>query len=154
MNPSFTKASVLGLNAVLLESPETLLEGSFSDDTPALISQGISHRTVRPSPPRFPPLTSPPPIYILTLFPPQPFVSDNCVLAAGKYLLSKHTSKSYETVKTLLEALTQAIKAPPSGSIDSKRLALVVLRTVSRTHFDVSPPPLPLVLHISNFQWV
>lgn len=153
MNPSFTKASVLGLNAVLLESPETLLEGSFSDDTPALISQGISHRTVRPSPP---PLPSPhfPSTHLYTnVVPPQPFVSDNCVLAAGKYLLSKHTSKSYETVKTLLEALTQAIKAPPSGSIDSKRLALVVLRTVSRTHFDVSPP-LPLVLHISNFLWV
>ncbi|KAI5851570.1 armadillo-type protein, partial [Morchella snyderi] len=119
LNPSFTKASVLGLNAVLLESPETLLEGSFSDDTPAIISQGISHRT--------------------------PFVSDNCVLAAGKYLLSEHTSKSYETVKTLLEALTQAIKAPTSGSIDSKRLALVVLRTVSRTHFDLVRPHLALL---------
>lgn len=48
LNTAFTKASVLGLNAVLLESSDALLESSFSEDTPSVINQGIAHRTVSP----------------------------------------------------------------------------------------------------------
>ncbi|KAL7269761.1 translational activator of GCN4 [Rhizina undulata] len=119
LNTAFTKASVLGLNAVLLESPEALQVSTFSEETPSIISQGIGHKT--------------------------PFVSDNSVLAVGKYLLSDATNKNYETVKGLLESLTQAIKAPVSGSTDTKRLALVVIRTVSRVHFDLVRPHLVLL---------
>ena len=67
----------------------------------------------------------------------QPFVSDNCTLAAGKYLLSEHTSKNFETTKGIIEALAQAIKGPASSSMDTKRLALVVTRTLGRMHEDV-----------------
>ena len=59
-------------------------------------------------------------------------------MAAGKYLLSEHTSKNFETTKGIIEALAQAIKGPVSSSMDTKRLALVVIRTLGRLHEDVS----------------
>ena len=63
------------------------------------------------------------------------------VLAAGKFLISEEVqNKKFEVVKTILEAITGAIKAPVSGSVDTKRLALVVVRTLSRVHFEVNPP--------------
>jgi hypothetical protein len=71
----------------------------------------------------------------------QPYVSDNCTLAAGKYLLSDSTSKGFETVKGILEALATAIKGPASNSTDTKRLALVVVRTVARKHEEVGSQP-------------
>jgi len=61
------------------------------------------------------------------------------VLAAGKYLISEEIpNKNFEIVKTILESISSAIKAPVSGSVDTKRLALVVVRTISRMHFEVS----------------
>ena len=68
----------------------------------------------------------------------QPFVSGNCVLAAGKYLISEEMGgKGFEVVKVILEAVAGAIRGPGSGSVDTRRLALVVVRTVSRLHFEV-----------------
>ena len=61
------------------------------------------------------------------------------VLAAGKFLISEEVqNKKFEIVKVILEAVAGAIKAPTSGSVDTKRLALVVVRTISRVHFEVS----------------
>jgi len=113
LNPAYTRFSVLGLNAVLLEAPETLAT-TFPEETPGVIAGGIGHKT--------------------------PLVSDNCVLAAGKYLISDAISKNFEQVKRVLEALAQAIKQPNSGSNDTKRLALVVVRTVARVNFDLIRP--------------
>jgi hypothetical protein len=130
LNPSYSKVSVLSLNAVLLESPTVLQESTYADDTATIIANGIAHKT--------------------------PYVSDNCTLAAGKYLLSEHTNKNFETVKGLLEALTAAIKGPVSGSMDTKRLALVVVRTVSRTHEEVSVNPNNPFIHknAQHLTWV
>lgn len=51
MTSVFTKASVLGLNAVLLESPRAVTEPPFIEETPSVIIKGINHRTVlAPSP--------------------------------------------------------------------------------------------------------
>ena len=73
----------------------------------------------------------------------QPFVSDNMVLAAGKYLISEEIpNKSFEVLKTILESISSAVKTPVSGSVDTKRLALVVVRTISRMHFEVSLFPI------------
>lgn len=74
------------------------------------------------------------------------------VLGAGKYLISEDIpNKNYEVVKNILEAISGAIKAPVSGSVDTKRLALVVVRTISRVQFEVSLPEsfIPLVTHNS-----
>lgn len=46
MTTHFTHSSVLALNSVLLESPQSLTESSFAEDLPALICQGISSRNV------------------------------------------------------------------------------------------------------------
>lgn len=59
--------------------------------------------------------------------------------------MSDSLSKSFEFNKTLLEALRTAITNPPSGSMDTKRLALVVIRTISRCSDEVVRPHLPLL---------
>lgn len=47
LNPSYTKASVLGLNATILESPKMLVE-LFAEEVPSYIAQGIKHKSVSP----------------------------------------------------------------------------------------------------------
>jgi len=110
----FTHSSVLALNAVLAESPDTLTTGSFADITPTIIVQGITNS--------------------------QPFIADNCVLAAGKYLLTPSSEKSFEATKPLFDALASVI--PPGGPVDTRRLALVVIRTVSRDNNELVRPHL------------
>lgn len=112
----FSKASVLALNAILLDSADALSE-TFADETVHIISQGIEHS--------------------------QPVISDNSILAAGKYLLSEGTNKTYDHTKPLFEALGPAIE--PGKPIDTRRLALVVLRTVARQHNELVRPHIPLL---------
>ncbi|OOQ88832.1 60S ribosomal protein L19 [Penicillium brasilianum] len=112
----FSHASILGLNALLAEAPATLME-NFAVETPAAICQGIAHK--------------------------DPFISDNSVLAAGKYLLSNDGDHSFETHKAIFEALTAAIQ--PGGPVDTRRLTLVVIRTVSRLHPELTRPHLALL---------
>lgn len=112
-----TNASVLSLNSVLLESPSSLTEG-FAHETPALICQGIRNKNT--------------------------FFSDNCVLAAGKYLLVEPNLHKAEASKTVVDALAGAVQ--PGGPVDTRRLALVVLRTASRMHNDLITPHLQLLV--------
>lgn len=65
------------------------------------------------------------------------------MLAAGKYLLSDSRSGDYEAIKPLFEALANLIQ--PGNSVDTRRLALVVIRTASRHHMEVIRPHLPLL---------
>lgn len=76
----------------------------------------------------------------------QPFISDNSVLAAGKYLLAEGTTSTPGSAK-IIEALAIAIQ--PGGPVDTRRLALVVIRTISRAeynfikrHIHVLAPPI------------
>ncbi|KAJ5485375.1 eIF-2-alpha kinase activator GCN1 [Penicillium diatomitis] len=116
LNGQFSHASILGLNALLAEAPTTLLD-NFVTETPAAISQGVTHK--------------------------DPFISDNSVLAAGKYLLSSQGDHSFETHKAIFESLTSAIQ--PGGPVDTRRLALVVIRTVSRLHPELTRPHLAIL---------
>ncbi|KAJ9309219.1 hypothetical protein DTO217A2_1157 [Paecilomyces variotii] len=116
LSTHFTHASVLGLNAVLVESP-SLLPENFPAETPSIICQGIAHKDT--------------------------FISDNSVLAAGKYLLTEHANRSFETNKAIFEALAPVIQ--PGAPSDTRRLALVVIRTVSRLHPELTRPHLPLL---------
>ena len=61
----------------------------------------------------------------------QTFISENSILAAGKYLLLSERPSSAESNKKIVEDL--AIAAKPGGPVDTRRLALVVIRTVVRT---------------------
>ena len=110
------KSSVLALNAILLDSPTAVTE-SHADETISTISTAIAA--------------------------PLPVISDNAVLAAGKYLLSSATNKSYDHTKPLFEALAPIIA--PGNPVDTRRLALVVLRTVARENNDLVRPHIPLL---------
>jgi hypothetical protein len=116
LTPHYSKASVLALNAILLDAPSALTE-SFADETVHIITQGIAHS--------------------------QPFIADNCVLAAGKYLLGESSNKSYDHTKPIFEALAPVIE--PGNPVDTRRLSLVVLRTVARENNDLIRPHIPLL---------
>lgn len=102
-----TNASILALNAVLLESAQTLISG-YAEETRAVLVAGLTGKSI--------------------------FVQQNSVLAVGKYLLSESTVADEEACRPLIEALASVIA--PGGDIDSRRLALVVVRTVSRHHSE------------------
>ncbi|KAF5532275.1 translation activator GCN1 [Fusarium napiforme] len=112
----FTHSSVLALNSVLAESPDALLQSTLADDLPDLLCQGVTNKNV--------------------------FVADNCILATGKYLLSD-SPKTFETTKGIFEALASVIQ--PGNATDSRRLALVVVRTVSRNDMEMARPHIALL---------
>ncbi|KAK0877598.1 translational activator of GCN4 [Friedmanniomyces endolithicus] len=109
----FTHSSVLALNAVLVEAPEALIQ-NLGDITESIIVQGIGSN--------------------------QPFVADNFVLAAGKYLLAEDSNKGFDHTKPLFDALARVIQ--PGSPVDTRRLALVVVRTISREHNELVRPHL------------
>ncbi|KAI9661249.1 MAG: translational activator of GCN4 [Bathelium mastoideum] len=113
---NFTNSSVFALNSVLLEAPEALT-GPFAEETPAIICKGIATNKA--------------------------IIADNCVLAAGKFLLTPSSDKSKPTTTSILEALATAIA--PGHPIDTRRLALVVVRTVARFHLATIDAHLPLL---------
>lgn len=113
----FTHPSILALNAVLVDAPEALTE-AFAEETPAVICQAISSS--------------------------QPFIADNGILAAGKYLLTASANTSFEAVKPIFEALSETI--PPGKSVDSRRLSLVVIRTVARQNNEMTRPHLATLI--------
>ncbi|KAB8067613.1 armadillo-type protein [Aspergillus leporis] len=111
-----THASVLGLNALLVESPSSLTE-TFATETLSVICQGVTNK--------------------------DPFIADNSVLAAGKYLLIEDEHRNFENNKVIFEALSPCIQ--PGTPSDTRRLALVVMRTVSRLHPGLTRPHLALL---------
>ncbi|TVY78123.1 eIF-2-alpha kinase activator gcn1, partial [Lachnellula suecica] len=117
MTTHFSQPSVLALNAVLSESASSLTKSAFANDLPKVICQGMGSKN--------------------------PFISDNCVLAAGKYLLADTRSSDYETTKPLFESLATLIA--PGNPADTRRLSLVVVRTVCRHHMDLVRPHLPIL---------
>lgn len=69
-------------------------------------------------------------------------MADNCILATGKLLLSP-VQKSFEDTKELFNTLATVIE--PGNPVDSRRLALVVVRTISRKDDDMVRPHVPLL---------
>ncbi|KAF2420747.1 ARM repeat-containing protein, partial [Tothia fuscella] len=110
------RASILALNATLVEAGEALTT-AFPDETVAVICNSIKSN--------------------------QTFISENAILAAGKYLLTPNSNKSFEVCKQLFEALAYII--PPGHPLDARRLSLVVLRTISRSNNGLIRPHLPLL---------
>ncbi|PQE17282.1 putative translation activator GCN1 protein [Rutstroemia sp. NJR-2017a BVV2] len=116
MTAHFTQASILALNAVLVEAPSSLTETAFADDLPDLICEGMaSHND---------------------------FISQNSILAAGKYLLAETRNHEFEATRPLFIALADQIQ--PGKAVDARRLSLVVVRTVCRHQPDAVRPHLPL----------
>lgn len=111
-----SRASVLALNSILLESPTTLTE-AFGTETVSTIVKGIGSR--------------------------EPLIAENCIIAAGKYLLTETSNKSFEVCKNIFEALVPTMQ--PGCPVDARRLALVVIRTVSRENNDLVRPHIALL---------
>ncbi|KAF5128258.1 eIF-2-alpha kinase activator GCN1 [Metarhizium anisopliae] len=112
----FSSSSVLALNSVLVESPDILLQGALADELPDLLCQGMANKST--------------------------FVADNLILATGKILLSS-PPKSFDSIKKIFETLAEVIQ--PGKPTDSRRLALVVVRTLSRTNMDLVRPHVSLL---------
>lgn len=72
----------------------------------------------------------------------QIFIADNSILAAGKYLLGP-AHKTYDNTKTLFETVATII--PPGNPPDTRRLSLVLIRTLSRVNSDLTRPHLLLL---------
>lgn len=73
---------------------------------------------------------------------PEPYISDNATIAIGKILLS-----SDELNVDLFKQLAKLVLAPASSSPDTKRLALIVIRSVANKHKDaISAELLDLVV--------
>jgi hypothetical protein len=132
---NLTQSSVLALNSVLLEAPTTLTEGAFAEDVPNLLRQGISSKNVSVLK-----YSSQYILCILTLL--QDFIADNCVLAAGKYILTEN-KKSFEATKSVFEVLAASIA--PGNPVDRRRLTLVVVRTACRHNIDMVKAHLSLL---------
>lgn len=65
------------------------------------------------------------------------------MLAAGKYLLIEGYLPKLEASKQIIETLAEVIG--PGCSADSRRLALVVARTVSRKRYEIVAPHLHIL---------
>ncbi|KAK3987255.1 translational activator GCN1 [Cladorrhinum sp. PSN332] len=116
MTRDLSISSVLALNAVLVESPAALLESPLLDDLPELLCQGMGSK--------------------------DPFIVDNFIVATGKFLLSD-APKSFEATKPIFSTVAAII--PPGNPLDSRRLSLVLVRTLARTHPDMVRPHLGLL---------
>ncbi|KAJ9156651.1 Translational activator GCN1 [Pleurostoma richardsiae] len=116
MTTAFSHSSVLALNAVLVESPQTLLDSPLAEDLPDLLCEGMRSRDT--------------------------FIADNFILATGKYLLSD-TPRSFDSTKPIFETLAGIIQ--PGQPTDSRRLALVIVRTLSRTNMEMVRPHLGIL---------
>ncbi|KAI1005693.1 eIF-2-alpha kinase activator [Podosphaera aphanis] len=114
----FSPSSILALNAILSESPSSITNSISPEDLVLFICKGMSSKNL--------------------------FILDNCILAGGKYLLSDIRTNDFEILKSIFESLASLIK--PGNPMDTRRLALVVIRTVCRHHTNIVRPHLPVLV--------
>lgn len=133
------KFGILTLNSFLRDVPLQVLDKSLIDETVTYIIRCIESTN--------------------------PYFSDNGLIAAGKLLLLEHEKKSpfsrieidsklsigEENIECLVKSLCKATVGPLSNSLDSRRLALVVLRTLARFKFDECVKPFLDILTPSVF---
>jgi hypothetical protein len=64
-------------------------------------------------------------------------VSEAAILALGKIITNPSIKLDEEGIKRVFDTLKQLLHHSPSGSTDSQRISLVVIRTVSRKNYEV-----------------
>ena len=102
-----TNASILTLNAVLVESPYSL--EAYIHEVENVVTRGITGSST--------------------------FIQHNAILAAGKVILAEDldiVAYRPQGIAAIVEALATVIA--PGNDIDARRLSLVVARTVARHH--------------------
>ncbi|KAK1244706.1 hypothetical protein MKX07_003505 [Trichoderma sp. CBMAI-0711] len=116
ITPQFSHSSALALNAVLVESPSILQSSGIMDELPGLLCGGMKDKRT--------------------------FIADNFILATGKLLLSS-PPKSFDDIKQTFDTLAAVVL--PGNATDSRRLALVIIRTLSRKNADLVRPHVSLL---------
>lgn len=117
LTSQITRGSILAFNAVLVESPETLTK-LYETETLTMIRRGIAI--------------------------PESVIAENAVLAAGKYMLSESSNRNYEVTRAIFESLVPVMQ--PGCPVDTRRLALVVIRTISTLHNGLVRPHLAALI--------
>ena len=113
--------SVLALNSILLSSPESLTTQSpFIDILPETISKGITSSSTQ--------------------------LAENSVLAAGKYLLVDPSSQEPQHIEPIITTLANTINPSSGSATDTRRLSLVVIRTICRTSYTLLEPYLATLI--------
>ncbi|KAI9668451.1 MAG: translational activator of GCN4 [Alyxoria varia] len=112
------KNSILAVNAVLLDTPDSLTQHFPTDTIINTITRGINNKDTS--------------------------ISENSILASGKYLLGSSSNLQHSAIKPLFEALAPVMQ--PGSPLDARRLALVVIRTISRARNDLLRPHLGLLV--------
>ncbi|ODV83450.1 hypothetical protein CANARDRAFT_29904 [[Candida] arabinofermentans NRRL YB-2248] len=111
--------AVLTLNAFLKDSPEHIFGTDLFNDTVDFINKASGSK--------------------------MPYVSDNATMAAGKLLLSLDNLESKEdsqlAIAEIIKQLCFSMISPTSNSLDTRRLALVVVRTVCRFQYELCIKP-------------
>lgn len=110
--------SILLVNAVLLDSPVSLVK-QFINETVTTICQGAANS--------------------------DPSIQGSSLLAAGKLFLTKQATLSSGLLKSTWEALAGSIQA--GRPVDTRRIGLVVIRTISRNRKDYTNPYLPIIVN-------
>lgn len=72
----------------------------------------------------------------------QVYVADSYIVATGKLLLSS-PPRNFDAVKKIFDMLGRIIE--PGNPVDSRRLALVVIRTLSRKNMELVRPHVPIL---------
>ncbi|KAL2314757.1 eIF-2-alpha kinase activator gcn1 [Schizosaccharomyces pombe] len=110
--------SVLILNAAVKFGSQKIIELKLSDIVCSIISTASLQKEVT--------------------------IAENGILALGKALLAD-IPQSFGNAKNLVEALKVNIEAPPSTSQDSRRLALVIIRVVSKENYSLIKPHISIL---------
>lgn len=114
-----SRFAILVLNAFLKDSPQSIVDSGLFDDT-CLFLVRASQSAIQ-------------------------YVSDNATIAMGKLLLglkSISNADAYEEdTEKLIDQLCVLMDKPISKSVDTRRLSLVVIRTICRYDYNVTIKP-------------
>ncbi|EPY51785.1 translation elongation regulator Gcn1 [Schizosaccharomyces cryophilus OY26] len=110
--------SILILNAVIKYGSKKIIEMGLSESVCQAISDACQQK--------------------------ETYITENAVLAAGKALLAD-VPQNFNESKVLFEALRISLEVSPSGSQDSKRLSLVIIRILSKEKYDIVRPHLNIL---------
>lgn len=106
-----SRNSIIALNAILFDPPACILDAEVIEEIVSLSL--LASQSADDS------------------------ISEAGILAIGKVLVNESFEKENRTIVTIFKVLIVLIRQPPSGSTDTQRLSLVVVRTVARKNYDL-----------------
>ncbi|KAL9109003.1 MAG: hypothetical protein Q9227_006243 [Pyrenula ochraceoflavens] len=110
-------SSILALNAILVDSPSSLMQ-PFSLETYAVLRQGATSSN--------------------------PVIQEHSLLAMGKLLILENYTCESDTLQETLKTISTSIQ--PGIPIDVRRIALVIIRTVARKKPEYTKPNLQTLI--------